>query len=173
MFETSLNLLTAWLHKSLRFIAHLPFLFLYSFRLFREIKSSYHTCMLYICSSTSFMDMSPRNTAATVRYLPCRGSHAAIMFLLSNICWASSATVIARYCCEPRLLSGAKPGMKKCRRGKGTILTANFRKSAFSWRMIMNKNGDYYEYDDSDKILKTLGHWFELGRLLSLLCLKL
>ena len=37
----------------------------------------------------------------------------------------------------------------------------------------MNKNGDYYEYDDSDKILKTLGHWFELGRLLSLLCLKL
>ena len=28
-------------------------------------------------------------TAATVRYLPCRGSQAAIMFLASNICWVS------------------------------------------------------------------------------------
>ncbi|EZA61696.1 hypothetical protein X777_09317 [Ooceraea biroi] len=29
--------------------------------------------MLSICSSTSFIDILPRNTAATVRYLPCRG----------------------------------------------------------------------------------------------------
>merc|ERR1719431_2572048 len=51
-----------------------------------------------ICSSTSFIDILPRNTAATVRYLPCLGSHAAIMFLASNICWVSSGTVTALYC---------------------------------------------------------------------------
>ena len=28
---------------------------------------------------------------------------------------------------------GAKPGMKKCNLGNGTIFTANFRKSAFNW----------------------------------------
>jgi hypothetical protein len=27
---------------------------------------------------------------------------------------------------------GAKPGMKKCRRGNGTMFTASFRRSAFS-----------------------------------------
>merc|ERR1719382_1494743 len=53
-------------------------------------------CTLSICSSTSFMDILPLNTAATVRYLPCLGSHAAIMFLASNICWVSSGTVRAR-----------------------------------------------------------------------------
>merc|ERR550534_2054696 len=31
--------------------------------------------------------------AASVRYLPCLGSQAAIMFLASNICWVSSGTV--------------------------------------------------------------------------------
>ena len=81
---------------------------------------------------TSFMDMRPRNMAATVRYLPCRGSQAAIMFLASNICWTSSGTVSARYCWLPRDVSGAKPGMKKCRRGNGTMLTASLRRSAFS-----------------------------------------
>ena len=30
-------------------------------------------------------------TAAQVRYLPCRGSAAAIMFFASNICWINSA----------------------------------------------------------------------------------
>ena len=30
-------------------------------------------------------------------------------------------------------MSGANPGMKKWRRGKGTILTASLRRSALSW----------------------------------------
>lgn len=30
-------------------------------------------------------------------------------------------------------VNGAKPGMKKCKRGNGTIFTANLRKSAFNW----------------------------------------
>merc|ERR1719512_591352 len=86
-----------------------------------------------ICSSTSFIDMRPRKTAATVRYLPCLGSQAAIMFLASNICWVSSGTVRALYCWEPLAVRGANPGMKKWRRGKGTMLTASLRRSAFSW----------------------------------------
>merc|ERR1712179_679008 len=90
-------------------------------------------CTFNICSSTSFMDMRPRNMAATVRYRPCRGSHAAIMFLASNICCVSSGTVRARYICDPLDVSGAKPGMKKCNRGKGTMLTASFLRSALSW----------------------------------------
>lgn len=48
-------------------------------------------------------------------------------------CWVSSATLSALYAAAPRADNGAKPGMKKWRRGKGTILTANLRKSAFSW----------------------------------------
>jgi len=48
-------------------------------------------------------------------------------------CCVSSGTVSARYCWLPRAVSGANPGMKKCRRGKGTILTASLRRSAFSW----------------------------------------
>merc|ERR1711939_94969 len=55
------------------------------------------------------------------------------MFLASNICCVSSGTVSERYCCEPRDVSGAKPGMKKCRRGKGTMFTASLRRSALSW----------------------------------------
>merc|ERR1712117_773927 len=51
-----------------------------------------------IRSSTSFIDILPLKTAATVRYLPCLGSQAAIMFLASNICWVSSGTVRALYC---------------------------------------------------------------------------
>ncbi len=53
----------------------------------------YYTWMLSICSSTSFMDILPLKTAATVRYLPCLGSQAAIMFFESNICCVSSGTV--------------------------------------------------------------------------------
>merc|ERR1719187_1422181 len=89
--------------------------------------------MFNICSSTSFMDIRPRNTAATVRYLPCLGSQAVIMFLASNICCVSSDTESALYCWEPLEVRGAKPGMKKCRRGKGTMLTASLRRSAFNW----------------------------------------
>merc|ERR1719367_681555 len=79
--------------------------------------------MLSICSSTSFIDIRPRNTAATVKYLPCLGSQAAIMFLASNICCVNSGTVRDLYCWLPRDVSGANPGIKKWRRGKGTILT--------------------------------------------------
>src|SRR5690349_10366272 len=43
-------------------------------------------CTFNICSSTSLVDIRPRNIAATVRYRPWRGSEAAIMFLASNIC---------------------------------------------------------------------------------------
>ena len=32
----------------------------------------------------------------------------------------------------PLEVKGAKPGMKKCNLGKGTMLTANFLKSAFN-----------------------------------------
>lgn len=70
--------------------------------------------------------------AATVRYLPCRGSQAAIIFLASNICCVSSGTDTVRYCWHPLDVNGAKPVMKKCSLGNGTILTASFRKSAFS-----------------------------------------
>merc|ERR1719310_1536326 len=89
-------------------------------------------CTLSICSSTSFVDIRPRNIAAAVRYRPCRGSAAHIMFLASNICWVSSGTVSARYCCEPRDVKGAKPVMKKCNRGKGMRLTAILRRSQFN-----------------------------------------
>merc|ERR1719343_6415 len=65
--------------------------------------------------------------------LTSRGSAAHIIFLASNICCVSSGTVRARYCCEPRDVSGAKPVMKKCNRGKGMRLTAIFRRSQFNW----------------------------------------
>merc|ERR1711979_9155 len=51
-----------------------------------------------ICSSTSFVDMRPRKSAAAVRYRPWRGSAAHIIFFASNICCVSSGTVRARYC---------------------------------------------------------------------------
>merc|ERR1712050_351013 len=51
-----------------------------------------------ICSSTSLVDIRPLNMADAVKYLPCLGSEAHIIFLASNICWVSSGTVRARYC---------------------------------------------------------------------------
>lgn len=42
-------------------------------------------------------------------------------------------TDIALYCWQPRDVSGAKPGIKKCNRGNGTMFTASLRKSAFNW----------------------------------------
>merc|ERR1712007_199997 len=89
-------------------------------------------CTLSICSSTSLVDMRPRKRAAAVRYRPCRGSAAHIMFLASNICCVNSGTVNARYCCEPREVRGANPVMKKCSRGNGTRLTAILRRSQFN-----------------------------------------
>jgi len=50
---------------------------------------------LSIYSSTSFDDILPLNMAEAVRYLPCLGSEAHIMFLASNIYWVSSGTVRA------------------------------------------------------------------------------
>merc|ERR1712172_466746 len=90
-------------------------------------------CTFSICSSTSFVDMRPRKSAAAVRYRPCRGSAAHIIFFASNICCVSSGTVRARYCWEPREVSGAKPVMKKCRRGNGMRFTAIFLRSQFNW----------------------------------------
>merc|ERR1719355_486511 len=88
---------------------------------------------LSICSSTSLVDMRPRKRHERVRLRPWRGSAAHIMFLASNCCCVSSGTVSARYCWLPRLVSGAKPSMKKCRRGNGIRLTASLRRSLFSW----------------------------------------
>merc|ERR1711898_8390 len=68
---------------------------------------------LSICSSTSLEDMRPLNMAEAVRYLPCLGSEAHIVFLASNICWAHSGTAKALYCCDPLEVNGAKPIMKK------------------------------------------------------------
>jgi len=42
--------------------------------------------------------------------------------------------VRARYCWDPLLVRGANPGMKKWRRGNGTMLTASFLKSAFNYK---------------------------------------
>merc|ERR1719359_2569429 len=89
-------------------------------------------CTFNICSSTSLVDMRPRNIPKEVRYLPCRGSAAHIMFLASNICWVSSGTVRARYCWDPREVKGAKPVMKKCKRGNGMRFTAILRRSQFN-----------------------------------------
>ena len=71
--------------------------------------------------------------AATVKYLPWRGSQAAIIFLASNIWAVNSGTVRALYCWLPLAVNGANPGTKKCNRGNGTMLVANFLKSALSW----------------------------------------
>lgn len=88
---------------------------------------------LSICSSTSFVLILPLNIADAVKYRPWRGSAAHIMFLESHICWVSSGTVRARYCWEPRDVRGAKPTMKKWRRGKGMRFTASFLRSEFNW----------------------------------------
>jgi len=85
-----------------------------------------------ICSSTSLVDILPLNMAEAVKYLPCLGSEAHIMFLASNICWVNSGTVKALYCWDPLEVKGAKPIMKKWSLGKGIKLTANFLKSAFN-----------------------------------------
>lgn len=90
-------------------------------------------CTLIICSSTSLVLIFPRNIAEAVRYRPCRGSAAHIMFFASHICCVSSGMVRARYCCDPRDVRGAKPTMKKCNRGNGIRLTASFRRSELSW----------------------------------------
>merc|ERR1712241_1428198 len=78
------------------------------------------------------MERRPRNTAATVRYFPVLGSQAAMRLLGENIWPTNSGTDSDLYCTDPRAVRGANPGMKKCSRGKGTMLTASFLRSAFS-----------------------------------------
>merc|ERR1711904_53992 len=68
--------------------------------------------MLSICSSTSLVDILPLKRAEAVRYLPCLGSEAHIMFLASNICWVSSGTVRARYCWDPREVRAVTPDIQ-------------------------------------------------------------
>jgi len=50
-----------------------------------------------IYSSTSLVDILPLKRAEAVKYLPCLGSAAHIMFLASNIYWVNSGTVKALY----------------------------------------------------------------------------
>jgi hypothetical protein len=76
----------------------------------------------------------------TVRYRPCLGSIAHIILRGLNTWWTNSRTDIARYGWPPRDVSGANDDIKKCKRGNGTILTANFLKSAFNWPEILDKN---------------------------------
>ena len=87
---------------------------------------------LSIYSSTSLVDILPLNRAEAVKYLPCLGSAAHIMFLASNIYWVNSGTVKALYCWDPLEVKGANPIMKKCNLGNGIKFTANFLKSEFN-----------------------------------------
>ena len=78
------------------------------------------------------VDILPLNKAEAVKYLPCLGSAAHIMFLASNIYWVSSGTVKALYYWDPLEVKGAKPTMKKWSLGNGIKLTASFLKSEFN-----------------------------------------
>ena len=78
------------------------------------------------------MDILPLKRAEAVKYLPCLGSAAHIIFLASNSYYVSSGTVSALYYCDPLEVSGANPTMKKWRRGNGIKLTASFLKSEFN-----------------------------------------
>jgi hypothetical protein len=57
--------------------------------------------------------------AEAVRYLPCLGSEAHIMFLASNICWVSSGTVRALYCWEPLEVRGSETDHEEVEPGEG------------------------------------------------------
>jgi hypothetical protein len=64
-------------------------------------------------SSTSFVETLPLKIAEAVKYLPCLGSAAHIIFLASNIYYVSSGTVSALYAYDARDVKGAKPIIKK------------------------------------------------------------
>ena len=89
-------------------------------------------CISEMVSSTSLMASWPLNMAAAVRYRPCLGSQATIMFWGPNILLVSSEMAYDLKLCEPWLISGAWEGMKKWRRGNGTMFTASFLRSALS-----------------------------------------
>lgn len=85
-----------------------------------------------IYSSTSLVAILPLNIADAVKYRPCRGSDAHIIFLASNIYYVSSATLRFLYYYDPLEVKGAKPIIKKCNLGNGTKLVASFLKSEFN-----------------------------------------
>merc|ERR1719271_984801 len=103
------------------------------------------------CSATRFMTscmqvelpqkptdiLRPFGGMSQIAHLRLFGIHSTkydeFLFLASSICCVSSGTVRARYCCEPRDVSGAKPIMKKWRRGNGIRFTASLRRSLLSW----------------------------------------
>ena len=88
---------------------------------------------LTICSSTSFIDIWPLNVVATVKYRPCLGSQAAIMFLASNSCWVNSGTVSALYGMLSLAVRVANPGMRKGSLGNGTMFVGSVLRSESSW----------------------------------------
>ncbi|KAF4521999.1 hypothetical protein B566_EDAN010848 [Ephemera danica] len=62
-----------------------------------------------------------------VKHLQCT-AWCRCMIKLPFTCCVSSATLSALKLCEARDVRGAKPGMKKCRRGNGTMFTASLRR---------------------------------------------
>jgi len=86
----------------------------------------------------------------TVNYAHCTGSYDAMLLQIQKryTCKHVSATtdkymtecrhgkswlkIAHLYCCDPRDVRGVNPTMKKCRRGNGIRLTANFLKSELS-----------------------------------------
>lgn len=102
-------------------------------------------CISEIVSSTSLMASWPLNIAAAVRYLPWRGSQATIMFWGPNMLLVSSEMPYDLYPCDCWLIRGAWDGIKKWRRGNGTMFTESFLRSAFSCGdQIVGKSIDAY-----------------------------
>ena len=60
------------------------------------------------------------------------GSIAAIVHPGDIPCWTRSRTFREVYAFAPGATSGANPQVKKCKRGKGTMLTPNLRRSELS-----------------------------------------
>ena len=100
--------------------------------------TSQQTIMLTLRASGHRLPLRPPSISTDDHAnLPCLGSQAAIMFLASNICWVSSGTVRERYCWLPLDVRGAKPGMKKWRRGKGTWKTERKQREIFNWIWLL------------------------------------
>ncbi|KAF3844547.1 hypothetical protein F7725_007710 [Dissostichus mawsoni] len=85
-------------------------------------------------SSSPSSSNSPSSSAVASWY--CWYSETRSFMLLSasvNSISSMPSPSLYLYCWLPRLVRGAKPGMKKCSLGKGTMLTASFLRSALSW----------------------------------------
>ena len=111
-------------------ISQIDDLILFGIHSTKQDEFLFYTFNIY--SSTSFVDILPLNNADAVRYLPCLGSAAHIIFLASNIYQVNSGTVNALYYYDPLEVNGANPTMKKWSLGNGIKLTANFLKSELS-----------------------------------------